>query len=280
MKTPIFLHYPKCAGTSISRKMISVFFSNREEANKSILCIYDSFQNPVFHLLVENINYTNLKNACSDIQNNYYLPLDDFATLLKWQSKLKIHSIYVTPLGVKFFGNNFLQIFLQNYTTIDPLYFMSIRDPWEREKSFFFYLKSNASKHEITHQHYRDISFEDYVEKKMPDSWLATTLLEKDSVDLTCNDVNIISDITEKIIFFNTDQIGESLLSIYKECGLDLDRNIIEDIFFKKNHAGEMTPERANLNSSTPIFSIFKQKKDIEYKLYDILKHRNLNQTV
>lgn len=260
--------------------MISVFFSNREEANKSILCIYDSFQNPVFHLLVENINYTNLKNACSDIQNNYYLPLDDFATLLKWQSKLKIHSIYVTPLGVKFFGNNFLQIFLQNYTTIDPLYFMSIRDPWEREKSFFFYLKSNASKHEITHQHYRDISFEDYVEKKMPDSWLATTLLEKDSVDLTCNDVNIISDITEKIIFFNTDQIGESLLSIYKECGLDLDRNIIEDIFFKKNHAGEMTPERANLNSSTPIFSIFKQKKDIEYKLYDILKHRNLNQTV
>lgn len=279
-KTPVFLHYPKCGGTSISEKMIKVFFTDGKKDKKSILCVYDFSQNPLFHILSENIDYSNLKNAFSDTQNNWYLPLDELPTMLKWKSELKIHSIYVTPYGVRFFGSNFLQVLLENYTTIDPLYFMSIRDPWEREKSFFFYLKSSSSEKELTHKYYTDTSFEDYVKKDMPDSWLATTLLEKNSIDLTDNDIDTTLDITKKIMFFDINNINQSLVSIYEKCGIHLEEDFIRNALPQKCHAGIVTQERINLDSNTQIFSIFKQKKDIEYKLHNVLKHRNLNQTV
>jgi hypothetical protein len=154
---------------------------------------------------------------------------------------------------------------------------MSIRDPWEREKSFFFYLRSSGSEHELTHRYYGDISFEDYVNKDMPDSWLATTLLEKNSVDLTDNDITTILDITKKIKFFDVDNIDQSFVSIYRDCGIHLDKDFTENKPPKKYNTGVITQEKIDLNSNTQIFSIFKQKKDIEYKLYDVLKHRNMN---
>lgn len=275
-KTPVFLHYPKCGGMSIREKIEAVFFESGNKNKKSILYIYDFSQNNLFHLFVENFDGSNLNNTFRHPQYGWYMPLDELPIALKWQTELKIHSIVVTSHGVRFFGNNFLQIILSNYTTIDPLYFMSIRDPWEREKSFFFYLRSSGSEHELTHRYYGDISFEDYVNKDMPDSWLATTLLEKNSVDLTDNDITTILDITKKIKFFDVDNIDQSFVSIYRDCGIHLDKDFTENKFPKKYNTGVITREKIDLNSNTQIFSIFKQKKDIEYKLYEILKYRNL----
>lgn len=275
-KTPVFLHYPKCGGMSIREKIEAVFFESGNKNKKSILYIYDFSQNHLFHLFVENFDGSNLNNTFRHTQYGWYMPLDELPIALKWQTELKIHSIVVNGHGVRFFGNNFLQIILSNYTTIDPLYFMSIRDPWEREKSWFFYLRSEASKHEDVHKFYGDVSFEDYVKKDMQDSWLATSLLEKNSVSLKNDDIHTIDTITKKIIFFDIENLESSFVSIYKKCGIILSEHFIKNVLPIRSHVGVESKERSALNHGTQIFSIFKQKKDIEYKLYEILKYRNL----
>lgn len=217
---PIFIHYPKCGGTSVmiwSRDCL--FYSAKEAPFIQELRVLDNHNKSIFTLFVFCEDQVQEDFIIHSTSNSKIIGVKfTDLSILFTRHRINIFSAMINPSGVQFLEANLLEFFLKSYTDRKSFtYFMSFRDPLDREISLFTYLNSEQSKRELTHKAFGDIDIQTYLSDTVPDSWLITEIKRKNSEDISEGDL------------FDTIQ----LLNRVTVCDISILAKTFEYIFYK-----------------------------------------------
>jgi hypothetical protein len=283
-KIPFFVHYPKCGGSSVSVWLRQyLFFFKKNKSLKKELVILDETKRPILAIFIsfnKEIKEPYLLKTRNEKIIGIYLS-DLYSFLSKY--KIKIHYGIIKTAGVKFLKNglydDIIKKFYKNYSI---KYFLSFREPLEREISLFYYLNSERSEKELTHKAFGDISFEDYIKNIMPDSWLLTTLSGKNSYDLKNSDYRKCINFLKNFFVFEINDLEKGIRNFISTIENNNNRNsenFLQEIFKNKYNVAPENQKKLIHHLSEESQNLFKEKKFFEYKIYSLLKKNSLKYT-
>lgn len=272
---PCYYHVPKTAGTYIFSKMVQYLrilnVENSKKYNWPKICtlridIVDGGQLATIFLadpnnvIKEKLNYDLGQNAFPitiNLIQYYAMPFDE----------LDIISLIIQPAGFKI--HDFIKNPLKEYNLIN---FMTLREPISTSISFFNYLNSDESAHEITHRSIPS-DFEEYVNICLTgDSWIIRQLgnVNKNTVLAQKH----LEEVYVKIKDFNFEKIENTedfIESIYFEyLGLSM-----SDEWRTKFKRWNVKDNKASTKPNLPITKQLIQKMNQKLK-YDIMLYNRL----
>jgi hypothetical protein len=303
---PVFIHVPKNGGTYIYNSIKTAarhFFAimchldpysfsgsgdfrfiyyrgekfplreiNIQERGKTIFTIF--FTDKI-------ANFLEKYNLAESDEYSYYLDLSD-DKLKNMLSDSDIFAAMIQPRGLKYLKYEiFENLFYPDEEIIFTFYF-PLRDPIERLKSLFFYLKSENSKHEPTHGMYNSVTFEDFIINEAPDNWVIrqlcgirnddTPILEKNFLE-ACSLIN-----KKNFLFLPIKEIDKMIDMAFKIYGFsfmkDVSKNLKEFLTkFNSNNKNNWTHEKKESNESFEKIYMEKlsQKTMYDYKLFSFI---------
>lgn len=284
-KVPVFLHYPKCAGTTIYYRFIEIH-KNLEgpsvledpEKQKTRVRLFNENKEIVASIFIE---FNSLKNAIkfrslldpnNENLSTLFLPYELFCKLSK---AFTVKYVIINAAGFQYIRSGFFEKIFQVYD-IDPIYFMFVRDPLEREYSFFEYIKSDRSKNELTHNRLKSNSFKEYITDEASDSWLISSYFSvlPELISQTHYDELIEFLIKNKVFISESKNADQLFNHILKIC--DLDTNLYTT---KGRNLNPASSEFPNVKESLgkEVISYFFKIKKWEYKLFEQIIPKNQN---
>ena len=184
----------------------------------------------------------------------------------------------IQPRGIKYLNQEIFENLFAN--KINFKFYMPIRDPIERLKSLFFYLKSEKSNHEPTHGIYKSKTFEDFILKEAPDNWLVSNLSDKKNKSKKICQIDFdkaIELIKRKnfLIFFIQD-LEKMLDFAFKKYQFSFTKDIpnsFKDFLlkFNKNNKNKWEYEPSNLALDKKFKKKLNQITKYEYMLYELI---------
>lgn len=255
IKIPTFIHFPRSGGTYVynSNKIAFRFFleklclysSNFSTSNDFRFIYRDGKELPFREINIKK-NYKNIltiffiQKTFDSFVEKYKLEFSgDFIYNLDYKDKrikgiikdIDIFSAIVQPWGVRYLNNNFFEEIFDNKLSFK--FYLPIREPIERLKSLFFYLKSKNSAHEDSHGIYKSETFEEFIIDEAPDNWITRQLsgsFEKENLNL--NDLNeAIKNLKEKeVLIFNVKDIDKMLNFAFKKYGFSFIKDIPDSL--------------------------------------------------
>lgn len=226
-------------------------------------------------------NFSEKYNLAEPDGYAYYLDLSD-DKVKNILSDSDVFAAMIQPRGLKYLKYEiFENLFCPDEEIIFTFYF-PLRDPIERLKSLFFYLKSENSTHESTHGMYNSITFEDFIIDEAPDNWITKQLcgirsdddpiLEKNFSD-ACRLIN-----KKNFLFFSINEIDRMIDMAFKRYGFsfmkDVQKNLKDFLTkFNSNNKNNWTYEKKESNEGFEKVYIEKlsQKTMYDYKLLSFI---------
>lgn len=231
-KIPVFYHIPKNAGTYVSNWMLVAFryyrrtytkwLETHTEERDSIKCLQvvkDGFV--VAKLLIGDPNSFcehNLKFTKKHSMTEWDIQLEDIPP----EALMNVFLFGVIIEGEGFKIHNLILNLLRGY---ELQKFLILRECFSRARSIWDYIKSERSKHEITHKRIKADTFQDYImSEQLEDSWLIRNLIPvENSVPLNEHHfneaINILSQFTIYPIKCTTEAIQQVILTC---CDFDI----------------------------------------------------------
>lgn len=314
-KVPVFIHIPRSAGTYIynANKISLRFFLDKicdfspsiftksndfrfiyrfgkkfpcmeiniQEEGKTIFtvfCTETSYNYSDYSNFVNKYNQYKLNE--DDLYNIDVLNIDALDILNK---DIDIFSIIIQPRGIKYLKEDLFEGFFDK--EINFKFYLPIRDPIQRLKSLFFYLKSQKSAHEPTHNIYKSKTFEEFVLKEAPDNWIIKQFMSQTKEDekTTEDDFIQVSNLLEgkNFLIYEIKNVDNMLDIAFRKYNFSFIRDIT-DLFkrflfkFNKNNKNEWKYE---FKTSDAYFEkIYKDRLSeitkYEYKLYKLATNK------
>ncbi len=263
---PVFVHVPKNGGTYIYnsiRAAARFFFKRICELDPSNFSDSDDFRfiyrhNKKFPLREINIqeqDRTIFTIFSTDKIENFlekysFFETDEYVCYFDLSDdRIKniirdsnVFAAVAQPRGLKYLKYEiFENFFCLSDENIFTFYF-PIRDPVERLKSLFFYLKSENSKHEPTHGTYSSSTFEEFIINEAPDNWIVREFCNEKNDEIPFSEENFaefLSLINRKnFLFYSIDEIDKMIDKAFKIYGFSFIKDIpknLKEILTKYN---------------------------------------------
>jgi hypothetical protein len=304
-KIPAFIHVPRTGGTYIynANKVALRFFLEKmcyfypDDFNTSndFRFVYkkgDKFPIIEVNLKLDNdtiatIFYTQKKN--NDLAEQYKLKkvqeyifeisCDDSRIKLFLDS-IDIFSIIIQPCGLRFLKNNLFQELFRECANLS--FYLPMRDPVERLKSLFFYLKSDKSIHEPSYGVYKSNTFEEFIINEAPDNWCVNQLSGAPKSEKICKlhfgEAKLLLE-NLNVLFFdikNIDKMLDYAFKRYKFSFLKEIPNNFKDFLlkFNQNNKNEWS-YKCNFYSEEiqkEFVGKLNEKTEYDYKLFNLIK--------
>jgi uncharacterized C2H2 Zn-finger protein len=224
---PVFLHIPRCGGTFVLSSMMAFLCYCLKAVHEcgSIRQILVNDGGVIFRVIA-----TCRQDVGFDDDDRYKLSvnLDGFFEILP---KLEfVFSAMIEPAGVSRFGDG---IFHEIFHRIQrrPMFFTCLRDPFERDASFFGYLKAHeADSLRLRNQSFHDfeergasarlegLSFEEYIQSdRLSDSWLIRTLLPQ-AAHICENEIDEACQLLADFRICGLAGLSEHLVKVLEDC--------------------------------------------------------------
>jgi hypothetical protein len=175
LKIPVFIHIPRSGGTYLKNKVkgffrlyLNSFYKNNpfiyKDTGDARFIIYRNEKLIIKTISVKKNNKTILNVFCLDRYSKNETEYEDMSLdcFFERMKELDIFSMVLEANSIKSKFNILKKI--NRILCVDFSFYAAIRDPEERLVSLFYYLKSDTSSHEPTHQIFKSESFEDFVD--------------------------------------------------------------------------------------------------------------------
>jgi len=258
-KLPVFLHIPKNAGTYINNRAFTIM---QETAAEGQNCYH------IDVLKEGRIAYRLLCTSNEELDNDY-IPLNKICYSVNLEElrldELNLFMLRISDIGFKYYKKDIYPLLPKN---VEPYEFLCLREPYERAKSLYSYLKSIQSINESTHFKYGNKSFIELLNSSsLEGGWLIRSLLN------IPNEVNIrqwhfdrVCKILNNMTVFNMDTITPSLNKIFKVCYGINTSNINRKVYDNKTIDKVDTPFDS-LDEKTK--KVFLNQVYWDYKIYN-----------
>lgn len=193
-RIPLFFHVPKSSGTFVYASLLSGarLFRRKHrlvgvvpgvETIRSILLMSEGAIQARMIVFDQRHNLDALGDGCKRDDCSWEVELEKFSCSLL--EGLVVLGVFIEPEGFRT-ADDILRLISCNLKA-DFYKFIIVREPYDRERSLYYYLMSDSSRHEPTHGRISGESFEGYLSSfRVSDSWLIRNLLDLgDSVILT-----------------------------------------------------------------------------------------------
>lgn len=283
---PVYYHVPKCGGT-FAKDYLSIGF--RRYVKKKLgfknynsikrFYIMDDFE-PVLlarAYIHDPYNFSKQINQTGAItwldQWDALVKKSDFSKIILNQNLFEsIFLLFIAPYGIRV-DKEIIDIFALGFG-VEPLPFLSLREPLHRSLSIFSYLKSERSKHEKTHGKIMSKTFEEYIQS----SELEINWVVKNMSGLTGSKMPDESDLTkvlakikeENFQVFHLNELEKNLSSLLVEChDLDLGAYPYErwDII-NPNKNVDISSVSSLKELSAESLKIFNERMDLDIAMY------------
>ena len=291
-KLPVFFHIPKNAGTYVCDilwyaaifhftilKLLNGINIVYPRAVKKILVLAEDDDTILFHI--------NLYDFPDNFfESNIFTQRDVFTVSCHLNAFLNhykrnqnkdiiIHSATIVAAGFRL-SDKICNI-LKDLTGRELSKFIILRDPLDRERSFYKYIKSSRSKHEKTHGSIEHESFSDYISSyRVADSWLIRELLNKIPYNeiLTDNHYNACLNILNEFDVGIIDNVDTLINKVLMKCyTYDIDtifsylKIIDKDNFVNKNSGKRALSDLNDIDEDA--LNKFKERAKYDFMLYD-----------
>jgi hypothetical protein len=214
---PVFLHLPRCGGSYV----VSMFdqILNKKFQTNTITKLEIKIRTEQIALTVilkelsnESIHYKSTENI--ETKTTYLdLFLNRFSEHLK---NTEVLAVLVQPVGISLLQTPVIEAISKASQTL-PLYFTSLRNPFQRALSLYNYLTRDSSLHETTHGSITSSDFISYLKSnQLPDSQLIRQL----ATDQEINEISAQTafDVLDKFIITTPSFIDHALSYVLKIC--------------------------------------------------------------
>ena len=238
---PVYYHVPKCGGT-FTKDYLAIGFRRyvKEKLGfknyDSVKCFYVMEDHPGQRLLARvhihdpygySAKHHRLKKMTWVNEWDIRIKISDFSKIILNENLFKsVFVAFITPDGIRA-DKQIIEILTSGFG-VEPLPFLSLREPLRRSLSVFNYLKSERSKHESTHGKIMSTTFEQYIRSsELEINWVVrnmsglTESAMPDESDLTKVSKKIKE---ENFRVFDLSELEKNLSSILVEY-YDLDLN-------------------------------------------------------
>lgn len=216
-RIPVFLHLPRCGGSYVGSMFGQIF--NKKFPKNTITRLEIKIRTEQIALTVilkeqsnESIRYKSTENI--ETKTTYLdLFLNRFSEHLK---NTEVLAVLVQPVGISLLQTPIIEAICKASQTL-PLYFTSLRNPFERALSLYNYLTSDSSLHETTHGSITSSDFISYLKSnQLPDSQLIRQL----ATDQEINEISAQTafDVLDKFIITTPSFIDHALRYVLKPC--------------------------------------------------------------
>lgn len=230
-KIPLYLHFPRCGGTYITRLTMNLFreygiekFWNAESNWNLNLCrfLLTNSKNEIIGIIaaydpfkkrINNLNFIPHKED----RRAYYCEIDNFIKELKIYN-FNIFSIIIKPNGIGFIDTKINEIL--NISGASGLRYTILRDPFQREQSLYNYTKGNSSSHELmSHQVFKSKTFIDHLKSKdLHSNWYIRVLTNFRSMPCTEKDFQEATKLLDTFKVSSIDKIDKLFDEVFQEC--------------------------------------------------------------
>lgn len=303
---PVFIHVPKNGGTYIynSIKSAGRFFLGRmccldpssfSDGGDFRFVYYCDNKFPLREINIQEdgktiftifstdrvVDFAKKNNLSEFDESVYYLDLLD-ERIKNIISCSDIFTAIIQPRGLKYLKSDVFENFFYANDEIVFKFYFPLRDPVERLKSLFFYLKSENSKHEPTHAIYKSNTFEDFIINEAPDNWIVSQLCksESESQQVTQDDFLEASRLIDKknFLFFDVREIDKMIDASFRKYGFSFIQDVPEFLKtflskFNSNNRNNWLHEASALDKEeTELYAKkLNQKTKYEYELYKLI---------
>ena len=280
---PCFLHIPRSGGTYLlykSSEFLRLYglknnWKSKPNWNLDIRLVFVTFSGKtIFTAIVyddlqsykTNKNFQPIYGPYSDIIEYKY-----FLEACK-EEKLLISSIAIESDGAHLISSNFFTNFL-NSIGLKPIYYSTLREPYDRAISLYSYINSPSSNHEPTHNLIKSKSIYDYLSSyELEDSWLIRVLTQiPDNQEINEEIFQNACKILDRFIIMDISKIDELIHEVFSKKYSDA-KEILNELksktnFYKNRSENEKRPEFSDLDFGIKQFFLNRKKYDI--RLYN-----------
>jgi len=169
---PLFYHIPKNSGTYVYHSLLTEVRKKYKNIDVRVIRVLDK-QRTLAKIIVLGAIPPGPFSKAGRVR--YDIDIENVTEQIL--NELSIVLVFIEASGFRCI-NTSLKIlfnFLSKYVLEK---FAIFREPFLREQSLYYYLKSDDSKHEFTHNKFRSHSFEEHIlSPQLQDSWLIRALL-------------------------------------------------------------------------------------------------------
>lgn len=277
---PCFFHIPRSGGTYLLYKSsdflrlygLKMGWNNRINWNLDIRLIFVTLDNKIIFTAIaydKLQNYKNNKNFKS-IYGEYsdIVEYENFITACK-QNGLLLSSIAIESDGAHLIPSGFFKKFL-NELGLNPIYYATLREPFDRAVSLYYYINSPASVHEPTHNKIKSKSVEEYLSSyDLEDSWVIRTFTGiPNNKEIHEEDFKKASEILSQFTVKDISKIDELIHEIFSKRFHD-SSDLLQHLktkkdFYKNKSEKKQCLRFSDLKEETRSFFLKRKKYDIE----------------
>lgn len=278
-KLPCFLHIPRSGGTYLLYKSVDFLrlyglrkgWNNRLYWNLDIRLLLVHIERKVIFTAVVYDRLQNYKN------NKIFNPIagphsdlieyEDFIRVCQ-DGQVLISSIVIESDGAHLIRSGFFDNFLGKLD-LSPIYYCTLREPYNRAVSLYNYINSDFSAHEPTHKQIKSSSLEEYLHSyELEDSWVIRILtgiennqeINEKIFEKTCQllstfsikDVSKIDELSYEVFSKKFDDASD-VLNKWKT----------QTDFYKNKSEKKEYPSFSDLKEDTKTFFLKRKKYDI-----------------
>jgi len=259
---PVFYHIPKCAGSFVRacHKLILDDYLGVKKNTEVILVIENN--NPILELVLK---------SSSEEKTNKEISLSELKEGIGSRGS-DLFAVTILPHGVA--NQKEITSIIELASNRRLTKYTILRDPLDREVSFYNYIKSSFSNHEKNATEIKARSLNDFLcSDEVSDSFLIKNLLnigneeeiERGDYKKACNELG-------EFKFFDISQTKKAVKNILKQC------YNLKKISLKNIQKNESLGDKIKIkNLSIEISGKFKEKKFYEYALIDKYINKKIN---
>ena len=278
-RLPCFLHVPRSGGTYLlykSSEFLRLYglknnWNNRLNWNLDIRLIFVSIDSKVIFTAIAYDRLQNYKN-----NKNFkpiYGPYSDIIEYEKFiqvcqEDELIISSIAIESDGAHLIRSGFFDNFLSKIG-LSPIYYCTLREPYDRAVSLYYYINGASSAHEPTHNQIKSNSIEDYLcSYELEDSWLIRVLTGlEDSQEINEKSFEKACQLLSPFIIKDVSKIDELIHEVFSK-KFDDASDILNELktqtdFYKNKSEKKEYPNFLDLKEDTRAFFLERKKYDI-----------------
>jgi len=275
---PVFLHVPKSGGTyvlswniNMFRKHARILGLNKVNNHKlKLVKVYLENQS-ILQALAYHPDFVT-DNPSQNSASHFFreMTLNDFINQLQ-KDEIKLFSLIVDSQGFKYLYKNIFES-IYNSANTNPIYYCLLRDPFTRSRSFYNYLKSVESSHELTHNLIKSKTFDEYLAShELEDSWLIRCINDmQDSQPISELEFKKTCEFLDNVKIKKMEQADSLINEIFYSC-YELTIESLPDIlpYINKNESnGDI--KNINICDIDPvILELFTNRTKYDYMIYN-----------
>ena len=130
-------------------------------------------------VLEKQMEYINNRYPIDSDETTNIIPEDDFLNFIE-NGDIIPFCVIIDPMDPGWIdARKYIDLIIEKSKRKHALHFTVLRDPYKRAQSLFYYLTSEESVHEPTHDSIKAKNFEDYIQSdEVEDSWFLRSLMD------------------------------------------------------------------------------------------------------